>query len=101
EGEVGLFRDFQRRIEGIRAVARQTEDERAEHVDVVLAERTKTLDERLAALVEVLVDRLEAFFGDRLDADERALDVRALHRLQKLRILGRLHRYLRKEHCIV
>ena len=67
----------------------------------VLAKRLQALDQRLAALVEVLVDGFEAFFGHRFDADQRALDVRALHGLQELGIFRRFHRDLREEHRVL
>ena len=71
-----LLRDVDGRVERAGAVARQPEDERAEHVHAVMLERAQPLDELLAGDVEVLVDVLEAFRRHRLDADERALDAR-------------------------
>ena len=64
------------RVERVRPVARQPEDERAEHVHAVLLERAQPLDQRRRRRVEVLVDVLQAFGRDRLDADQRALDAR-------------------------
>src|SRR5256885_6595697 len=97
EGEVGLFGERNRRVERLFGVARETEDERAEHVDAVAAERAQPRDEFVAGEVEPLVDVVEAVARDRLDADERAENPRALHRVEKLRILGRPHRDLRVE----
>ena len=51
--------------------------------------------------VEALVDVLQPFRRDRLDADERALDPGLAHGVQELRILGGLHRDLREEHHVV
>ena len=82
------------------AIARQPEDERAEDVHAVLAERAQARDQRLADVVEALVDVLQAFGRDRLDADQRALDVGAPHRVEERRILGRLHRDLGEEHHV-
>ena len=82
------------------AVARQAEDERAEHVHAVLAERLQPRRRARRRVVEVLVDVLEPFGRDRLDADERALDVRAPHRVEELGILRRFHRDLREEHGV-
>ena len=39
-------------------------------------ERPQPLDELVAVEVEALVDVLQSFGGDRLDADERAFDAR-------------------------
>ena len=82
------------------AIARQTEDERAEHVHAVLAERSQPVDERLAALVEAFVDVLEPFGRDGFHAHQRALDVRTTHGVEELGILGGLHRDLSEEHGI-
>jgi hypothetical protein len=41
-------------------IARQPEDERAEHVHAVVAERAQPIDQLLAAVIEVLVDVLQA-----------------------------------------
>ena len=69
-------------------------------MDPVRAERLEPLDERLAMEVEALVDVLQPFRRHRLYPDERALDVRALHRSHELRVLGRFHRDLGEEHHV-
>ena len=84
-----------------RTVARQAEDERAEHVDAVRRNACSRSTSASPDEVEVLVDVLQPFRRHRLDADERALDARARHRLQELRIFGRLHRDLGEEHHVV
>ena len=58
-------------------------------------------DQRVAGQVEPLVDVLQPFRRHRLDADQRAADVRPAHRVEELRILGRFHRDLREEHHVV
>src|SRR5829696_2813495 len=68
------------RTEGGRAVARQAENERAEHMHPVLAERLQLVHQRLAGVVEALVDVFESFGRHRLDPDEGPLDVGAPHR---------------------
>ena len=77
EREPGVLGDVRGRVERRRPIARQAEDERAEHVHAVLAERAQPRDQRVAGDVEALVDVLQPFGRDRLDADQRALDVRA------------------------
>jgi hypothetical protein len=66
-----------------------------------MPECTKPIDQVLAAAVEILVDVLQPFGGDGLDADQRALDARFLHGGQKLRILGGFHRDLGEKHHVV
>ena len=63
-------------------------------------EQLQPLDEFLAGQVELLVDVLQAVGGDRLDADEGAEDAGLAHRVQELRVLGRLHRDLGVEHQV-
>ncbi len=58
----------------------------------------QALHQLVAGQVEALVDVLQAFLGDRFDADERAQNPRPLHRLEELGVLGRFHRDLRVEH---
>jgi hypothetical protein len=60
----------------------------------------ESLYQRLARLIETLVDILQPFGCDRLDAHERAFDVRASHRIEERIILCRLHRYLGEEHHV-
>ena len=97
EGDPGALGDVRRRLERRRTVARQPEDERAEHVDAVLTKLAQPLHERLAGLVEPLVDVLQPLGCDRLDADQRTLDVRAAHRVEERPVLGGLHRDLGEE----
>ena len=61
EGDVRLLGQRDRRVERVRAIARQPEDERPEHVDAVLPERPQPLDQLVAGQVEPLVDVLEPF----------------------------------------
>ena len=61
ERQIGAFGERCRGVECVGAIARQAEDERAEHVDAVLAERPQPLDQRVADGVEILVDVLQAF----------------------------------------
>src|SRR5262245_39571293 len=63
ECDVGLMSEGDRGVEGVLAVARQAEDERAEHVDAVMPKRTQPIDEGIAREVEPLVDFLQARFG--------------------------------------
>ena len=70
--------------EGFRTVAGQTENERAEYVHAVTPECPKLFREFIACQVEVLVDVLQPFRRHRLDADQRALDARLLHGIEKL-----------------
>ena len=100
EREIRAFGDRQRRGERLGAIARQAEDERAEHVDAVRAELAQAGDQRVTSLVETLVDVLQAFRRDGFDTDERALDVRFPHRVEELGILGRFHGDLREEHGV-
>ena len=67
----------------------------------VLAERLQPRHQRLAGVVEVLEDRLQPFGRHRFDADERAANPRAVHRLEELGVLGRFHRDLGVEHQVV
>ena len=94
-GEVG------RRLERVRLVGGQPEDEGPEHVHAVMAERLQPRHERLAGHVEVLVDGLQPLGRHRFDADERAANLRLAHGLEEFGILGRLHRNLRVEHEVV
>ena len=57
--------------------------------------------ELVAGQVEAFVDILEPFAGHRLDADERAANLRALHRVEEFRVFGGLHRNLGVEDEIV
>ena len=77
-------RELRRRDECRRPIARQAEDEGSEHVDAVLAEGLQPLDEGLAREIEPLVDVFQSFRRDRLDADQRAADVRTAHSLEEL-----------------
>ena len=99
EGDPGALGDVRRRLERRGTVTRQPEDERAEHVDAMLTKLAQTLHERLADLVEPLVDVFQPFGRDRLDADQCALDVRPAHRVEERLVLGGLHRDLgEKDH---
>src|SRR3954451_17740288 len=60
EGEIGLFGERDRRVECFSRIARQAEDERAEHVDPVAAEDAQPRDELVTKEVEALVDVLQA-----------------------------------------
>ena len=100
ERDAGALGELRREIEGGGPIARQAEDEGAEDVDVVMAERAQAIDQPLAAHVEVLVDVFQPFGRHRLDPDQRAADVRLAHRLEELRIFGRLHGDLRVEHHV-
>ena len=64
-------------------------------------EFAQTIHERVTGEIEPLVDVLEALGRDRLDADQRAANVRAPHRLQEFLILGGFHRDLRVENQVV
>ncbi len=101
ERHARALRDGNGRVERGLTVARQPEDERAEHVDAVMLERTKPVHETLSRLVEALVHVFQPFGRHRFDSDERAFDARRLHRVQEVRILRRFHRDLREEHHVV
>ena len=101
EGEIGLFGERDRRVECLSRIARQAEDERAEHVDPVAAEDAQPRDELVAEEVESFVDVFQAFLRDRLDTDERPANARVAHRLEERRILRRFHRNLRVKDQIV
>src|ERR1700674_5846078 len=87
--------------EGFRTIAGQTENERAEHVHAVTPECPKLFREFIACQVEVLVDILQSFRGNRFHADQGALDARRLHGIEELQILGRFHRDLSKENHVI
>ena len=55
-----------RRIERIDGIGRKAEDERPEYVNAFRAEGLQPCNERLAGVIEVLVDGLQAFGGDGL-----------------------------------
>ena len=101
EGHTAPLRQVRRRIERVGPVSRQSEDKRPQDVYALLAKRAQPGDECLSRVVEVLVDRLQPFGCDRLDADQRAADPCPSHRREELRILGGFHRDLREEHHIV
>src|ERR1017187_1267832 len=66
-------------------------------MDAVLLECLQLLCQRLARIVPVLEDCLEAFWGNGLDADQSALDVGPAHCVQVLAIFACLHRDLGEE----
>src|SRR5205823_687967 len=90
-----------RRVERVLRVTVEPEDERAEDVDAMTAKLAQPRHELVAGQVEAFVDILEPFAGHRLDADERAANLRALHRVEEFRVFGGLHRNLGVEDEIV
>ena len=66
-------------------------------MDASGAERPQARDEVIARFVKALVNVLETFLGDGLDADQCALDIRLLHRREIFRVLGGLHGDLGEE----
>ena len=101
ERDSRALRQLRRQFEGLGTVARQPEDERAEHVHAVVPEGAQPIDQLLAAVVEVLVDVLQPLRRHRFDSDQRALDVGFLHRREEIGIFGRFHRDLREEDHVV
>ena len=97
ESQIGPFGEGHGRLKRVGAIAWQPENERPEHVHAAAPERAEPVDELLAGEIEALVDVLQPFGGDRLDADQGTLDARLPHRIEERRILGSLHRDLREE----
>ena len=64
-------------------------------------EDLQPLDQIFAEQIEILVDRLEAFGRNRLDAHQRPSNACLAHRVQELGILRRFHGDLREESKIL
>ena len=101
EGDPGTLSQVGGRLERLRTVARQSENERAEHMNAVRLERLQALDERFTRQIESLVHVLQPLRCDRLHADERSADSGAHHGLQERRIFCGFHRDLGEEQHVV
>ena len=73
EGKSGPSGKIRGGFEGVRLIRRQAEDERAQHVQPMLAERLQLLHQAFAGEIELFEDRLQTFGGHGLDADQRPL----------------------------
>ena len=83
EGDARTLSQIGGRLERLGAVARQAENERAQHMHAVRSKRLQAFDELFAHQIESLVDIFQPFRRDRLHADQRAADSCARHRLQE------------------
>src|SRR5437016_3977734 len=66
----------------------------------VVTELSQLPDQLLARTIEVLIDILQPFRSYCLHSNQSSHDPRLAHGLEKIRILGRLHRNLCKENGV-
>ena len=97
EGQSGSLRELKSGVEGLFAIAREPEDERAQDVHSMFTKSLQALDEIFSGAVEVLINRFQSFGGHRLDSNQRSFDIGFAHGHQKLRIFCRFHGDLGKK----
>src|SRR5438270_8026571 len=72
EGQTRSLRELKGGIEGIFAVAREPEDERAQDIHSMFAKSLQAFDEIFSRAVEVLVNRFQSFGSNRLHSNQRS-----------------------------
>src|SRR5579864_8477257 len=72
--DVGPFGYIFRGHEGGGVVAGQAKNERSEHMDAMLPEGSKALHQIFSGQIEILVNVLQTFRGDRFHAHQSAYD---------------------------